>query len=275
MGFQVVHNSPQTIWVPLLYGTTVYMGSIMAHDTSAIADREGMQMLPQAAGKWNDTNCDIPFGVAIGHNLRRPVFNTTYNTEYITSATPHDSTTEFVSLDGVWPKGGREHFVKVALIDPSTILRGNLVDSAVGTAPAVGTVTTGSGTDGLDCTTSAMSVATVAGYSTIYFRTGANKGTYRCLDSASDTTHTWDTPCYKDVAVGDKAVAVNVLPVGLSRVQLLATGLTCFDIDEAVTSDYFGIDVIRLDLSEQYKEYVEFRWNIINFIASSCDRESA
>ena len=135
----------------------------------------------------------------------------------------------------------------------------------------VGTVTAGS-TDGLSCTTGAMSVATIAGLSTIYFRTGANAGTYRVLDSASATSHTWDTPTYADVEVGDTAVAVNVLPFGLSRVQLLATYMTCFDIDEACTSDYFGIDVVRLNLAEQYKEYVEFMWNPCNWMPSTSGR---
>jgi len=266
MSFEVVHGSPQAIWVPLLYGTTIYVGGIVGWDASGIADREGAQMLPVAGGVWNNDNYDIPFGAVIGTNLRTPVFNTTAKCEYITSATPLASTTEFVLTGGPYILGGREHFAKVNVINPCTVLKGSLVDSAVGTAPTVGTVTTASGSDGLDCTTGAMSVATVAGLSTIYFRSGANKGAYRVLDSASDTTHTWDTPCYAAVAVGDKAVAVNLVPFGLSRVQLLATYMTAFDIDEAVTSDYFGIDVIRLDLSEQYKEYVEFMWNPVNWL---------
>ena len=272
MSFSVVHGSPQDIWVPLLYGTTIYMGGIVGWDATGVSDREGIQMLPVAAGAFNTTNYDIPFGVAIGHNLRTPVFNTTGKCEYITSATPHDSTTEYVSHGASeYPMGGREAFVKVSIITPCTVLRGSLVDSAVGTAPTVGTVTAGS-TDGLSCTTGAMSVATIAGLSTIYFRTGANAGTYRVLDSASTTSHTWDTPTYADVAVGDTAVAVNVLPFGLSRVQLLATYMTCFDIDEACTSDYFGIDVVRLNLAEQYKEYVEFMWNPCNWMPSTSGR---
>ena len=268
MSFEVVHDSPQGIWVPLLYETTIYVGGIIGWDATDVADREGAEMLPVAAGAFNTTNYDIPFGVVIGTNLRNPVFNTTGKCEYITSATPHDSTTEFVLTGGPYIGGGREHFAKVNIINPCTVLKGSLVDSAVGTAPAVGTVTTGD-TNAVSCTTGAMSVAPIAGLSTIYFRTGANKGTYRVLNSTSTTAHTWDTPCYADVAVDDTAVAVNVAPFGLSKVQLLATYMTCFDIDEACTSDYFGIDVIRLDLSEQYKEYVEFMWNPMNWLRAS------
>lgn len=268
MSFAVVHDAPQGIWVPILYESTIYVGGIVGADQTDTTNKEGVEMLPQAAGAFNATNYDIPFGVVIGTNKRDPLFNTTGKCEYITSATPHDSTTEFVLTGGPYPLGGREPMAKVNLIDPCTVIKGSLVDSAVGTAPTVGTVTAGD-TDGITCTTGAMSVATVAGYSTIYFRTGANKGTYRILDSASATTHTWDIPTYADISIGDTAVAVNVLPFGLSKVQLLATYSTCFDIDEAVTSHYFGIDVIRLDLSTQYSEYIEFRWNPMNWMRAS------
>jgi len=267
MSFSVVQDSPQGIWVPLNYTTTVYVGGILSWDATEIADREGAVMMPQAAGYWNDTNYDIPYGVVIGTNNRAPLTNTTAKTEYITSATAHDSTSEFVvGPEGPYIKGGREAFAKVNLITPCTVLRGSLVDAAVTGAPAVGTVTTGCGGDGLDCITSAMSVATIAGLSTIYFRTGANKGIYRLLDSASTTTHTWDYPVYADVAIGDTAVAVNITMFGLSRCQLLATYSTAFDINEACTSHYFGIDVVRLDLSTQYAEYVEFLWNPVNWL---------
>jgi len=268
MSFEVVHGSPQAIWVPISYAaaaTTIYVGGIVAEHMDDVTAKDGVIMMEQASGAWNTTIFNVPFGVVIGTNLRDPVFNTTGKCEYITTASPHDSTKEYVLTGGPYIGGGHEAFAKVNVIDPCTVLKGSLVDSAVGTAPTVGTVTTSCGGDGVDCVTSAMSVATVAGFSTIYFRTGANKGTYRILDSASDTTHTWDTPCYADVAVGDTAVAVNVLPFGVSKVQLLATYSTCFDIDEAVTGAYFAIDVLRLDLAEQYKEYVEFRWNPINW----------
>lgn len=265
MPFTIVHGSPQSIWIPISYGDTMYVGGIAGWDATDVGDHDGVHMMPVAAGVWNATNYDIPLGAIIGTNLRKPVFNTTGKCEYITSASPLASTTEFVGVEGPWIKGGREHFVKVALIDPSTVLRGSLVDAAVGTAPTVGTVTTGD-SNGVSCTTGAMSVASIDGMSTIYFRTGANKGTYRTLDSAaSTTTHTWNIPTYAPVVAGDTAVAVNIKMIGLSRAQTLATYINAFDINEAATSHYFPIDVIRLDLSVAGSEYVEFRWNIINF----------
>jgi len=240
------------------------MGGMVSNDQSA--STEGIEMMPQAAGVWNDTNYDIPFGVAIGNNNRRPLFNSTGKCEYITSATSLASTTEFVGHGSSEYPFAREAFAKVSVVNACSVLRANLVDAAVTGAPAVGTVTTASGSDGLDCTAGAASVANIDSYSTIYFRTGANAGTYRVLDSTSATSHTWDTPCYAAVAVGDTVVVVNIRPVGLSKCQLLATYMTAFDINEACTSHYFGIDVVRLNLAEQYKEYVEFMWNPVNWL---------
>ena len=265
MGFEVVHDSPQTLWVPVEYTGTMYMGSIACLDVSAVATHSGAFMLPQAAGAFN-TAFDIPFGVTIGHNSRTRLFNTTYKTEYITSATPHDSTTEFVGVDGPYSKGTREAMVKVAVIDPSTVCKSNIVADAVGTAPTILTATADVAA-GTSMAHNENHVASIDGWSTIYFRSGANRGTYKVLNgTASTTASAWTLPCYKDVITGDTAVVVNLRPWGISQAQLLATGLTCFDVGTDMTGpNYFGIDVLRLDLAEQYKEYVEFRWNIINF----------
>ena len=264
MGFEVVHNSPQTVWVPLNYQDTIYVGSIACIDISGVASHSGINMLPQAAGAWN-TAYDIPFGVVIGTNLRRPLFNTTYKCEEITSASPLASTTEFVGVEGPYIKGGREHMVKVAVIDPSTVCRSNIVVDAIGTAPTILTVTA-TVSAGTSIAHNTNHVACVDGWSTIYFRSGLNKGTYRILSgTASTTAGAWTIPTYAPVTTGDQAVVVNLKPFGISQAQLLATALTCFDVGTTLGSNYFGIDVVRLDLSVQYHEYVEFRWNIINF----------
>jgi len=272
MAFERATGTPYSIWVPIAYTDTMYVGGFAAWDETDYADTDGLSMLPVAAGAFNVTNYDKPAGVIIGTNNRNPVFNSTGKCEYITSASPHDSTTEFVLTGGVYPGGAREPMVKIDMVDACTVLRGPLVDSAMGTAPAVGTVSTGSGA-GTGCTTSAMSVASIDGFSTIYFRSGANKGSYRVNDNtASTTTFTWNIPLYADVseaAPWDTAVLVNMLPFGLSRAQLLATYGGAFDIDEACTSHYFGIDVLVLDLAEQYKESVTFRWNVHNWLQAS------
>ena len=77
-------NAPQPIWCTIKPGATVYMGGLVAIDHSALD--EGVVNLPQASGVDNETNLDVPLGVAIGHNQRNPSYSSTYKTEYITAA---------------------------------------------------------------------------------------------------------------------------------------------------------------------------------------------
>lgn len=264
----IVHDSPHVVWMPMEYEQTIYMGGLVSQDNGAAA--EGIRQMPQAAGESNTTNKDIPLGVAIGHNLKRPLFSSTYKCEYITSATPLASTTEFVGHGASpYPLGGREHLVKVAVITPDTVLRAPICNAAIGVAPTEGVVSTASGSDGLDCVASASDATTIAQFSTLYIRSGAQKGTYRLLSSGSTTTHTWDTPCYGAVAVGDIVLAINGLRTsGSSRMQIGATCASFIDCAEALTSTtghYFWINVLRLDLAEKGNEYVEFVFDFDNF----------
>lgn len=266
MPFYQSRGTPEAIWMQMDYTATIYWGSFACIDESDVADNEGVIMLPVAAGAYNITNYDVPLGIVIGDNLRTKTYNSTGLCNYITGGNPHDSTTEYVLTGGPFIGGGREPFVKCTLVDPTTIMRGNLVVDAPGTAPTVVTGASAASTTGVALTTGAVDVATIDGRSTIYFRSGANKGQYRRLDSAASTTvHTWNLPTYADTAVGDTAVVVNMVSHGLCRAQLAATYCNCWDIDAAVTSDYYGIDVVRLDLADAGNEYVEFRWNIMNF----------
>jgi len=268
MGFSIVHGSPQLIWVPVDSATTIYNGSIVATDVAT--PLEGVIPLPVADGFSNVTNKDIPFGIVVGNNntAENTVYNTTYNAEYITqvaAGSVYGNTTKYANVEGVWAKGDPQAMVLVAVIDPSCVIRGSINNAAVGTAPTELTVSTASGGDGLDCTTDASDATTVANFSTIYIRSGANKGIYRQLDSASTTTHTWDKAMYKDVAVGDTAVVINGLNMfGISKCYIDSVGLY-IDASAALTADYFYINVLRLDLREAGNEFVEFQFVAENF----------
>jgi hypothetical protein len=269
MGFSIVHPShQQQIWVPVLAGQTVYMGQIVSCDNSALV--EGVQYLPQAVGVSNTTNLDIPLGVVTGFNstAANRTYSSTYKAEYITAAAAgaaYNSTTQYQGVEGPWPKGDPIAMVQIAVIDPCTVLRGPLYNAAVGTAPTEVTVTTGSGTDGLGCTTTSADVATVATLGTIYARSGKNKGIYRTLTTASATVHAWLQAMPKDMEIGDKAVVVGLRPYGMSYCQI-TMGLY-IDISQTAATNHFIIDVLRMDLSEAGKEYVEFRFNADNFCA--------
>lgn len=268
MSFQVSQGSPMAIWVPIFYGNTIYTGRHVALDENDADGHDGVMILPVAAGAFNVTNYDIPLGISIGTNNRKPLFNSTAKAEYITSATPFGSTSEFVLTGGPYISGGREPMVKIDVIDPLTVIKGPLWSTSIGTGPTV--VTCAADAQGDGTTSSAAQVATIQGKSTIYFRSGANKGSYRVLDSAASTTaHTWNIPLHAAVAATDTAVIANILPFGLSRVQTMATYGGGFDLVQACTSHYFGIDVLRLDLSTANQEWVEFRWNPHNWLQAS------
>lgn len=260
----VSHGSPYSVWVPVDTSATVYVGSLVCWDVSdtSLVSFEGVIVREQADGIANVTNYDYPFGCVIGTNEKNPRFSTTYKTEYITqggAADPHDGATrEYVGVEGPWSKGDQTAMVKVAVITASTILRAPIYNNAVGTAPTELVITTGS-TDGLSATsTTTTDFTPIAGYQTVYCRKGGNAGIYRVDDTASTTAHAWDTAMPADVVIGDVFVKVPVR-VGLSKVRFGDnTACSYINCSETPDGNFDNIQVTRLDLREQGKEFAEF-----------------
>ena len=256
MGFKIIHGNSQKLWCPITYQDTIYVGQLVKCQVD-----EGVVPLGAASGAADTTGKSVPWGVVIGTNNKNPLFNATYNTQYITDATPLASTTEFTGVEGPWSKGEQRAMVEVELITPETILRGQLFNAAFGTALAIGTTTAG---DSVSCTTNTLVVDT-ASYATIYFRTGANKGAYRITDGASATAQTWDTPTYAAVAVGDTCVKAPIRMMGPAYCDFEATESMYIAAEATYGTNYFVIDVIRLDLSVAGQEYVDFKFNADHF----------
>lgn len=272
MGFSIVHRSgsPQRVWRPVEPAEVLYMGAIASIDVAT--PLEGVQPIGAAGGANNTSNLDIPMGVVVGFNTTAAnrTYSSSYKAEYITQVAAgavYGSSTEYVGVEGPWARGDKQAMVEIELIDPCTVLRGPIYNAAVGTAPTVVTVTTGDGGDGIACVTGAADVATVANFGTIFMRSGANKGIYRTLTSASSTSHTWLKAMPGSVAIGDTAVVINGLrPYGPCYMQL-DTEAVYIDCNAALTADYYIIHVNRLDLSVAGNEYVEFRFDTDNFCA--------
>lgn len=268
MAFTVVHpNNSQPLWAPIKPSATVYNGSIIGQDVGSLA--VGVSALPAAAGAANVTNLDAPWGVVIGFNQvsGNQTWSSTYNAEYVTAgaeSASYTSTTQYQGVEGPWPKGDPWPYAQYIPITAETVLKGPIWGSAYGTALTVGTVSTASGGDGLDFTSSSFQCTTVADLATVYFRTGACRGVYRQVVNASATAIQYSPACIADVAVGDTAVVANVPPFGTGRMYIDSTG-SYIDGTAALTSNYLLVDIIRVDLSEPGGEYVEFRFNPINF----------
>ena len=274
MSMSIVHNSYQTIWVPVKPAATIYVGGLVGYDINSTS--EGVEMLPAAAGVANATNNDVPLGIVIGTNRKEPLFNTTGKCEYITAPAATDAhdgaSIEYVGVEGPWAKGDPVPMVKIDLLLPHSVIRAPLYNAAVGTAPTVVTCTTGN-SSGVAGTFGAIDFTPTANNdSTLYFRTGNNAGAYRVMDGTSTTALTWDIATRNDIEVGCTAVAAPLRPVGSSTVLIGATYMSYIDVANAPVeagTNRWAISVIRLDLSEAGKEYVEFMFqpnHYCNFI---------
>lgn len=259
MGFEIYHGTPHTVWVPIVDLDTIYIGQLVACQVN-----EGIVPLGTASGANDTTGKKVPMGVVVGLNLAIPSYDSTFKTDKITDASPLNSTVDYRLLEGKHPKGDTAAYAKVAIITAETILKGPIYNAAFGTAMVLGTVTTGDA-NGVSCTVNTLEVAGVAGLASVYFRTGNCKGVYRVTDDSSATAVTWDKATPRAVAVGDTLVRANGL-------RIFGPSYTQFDSESmyinsaaALTTDYFGIDVIALDLSEASKEYVIFKFNADHF----------
>ena len=272
MGFSVVHGSMQHIWCSVINTDTLYVGQIVR------VANEGVQPIAAASGAADQATKmvgvglvhegtaalfnNIPFGVVVGTNAASPTYNSTYMTEQITYATPATTTGTYVGVEGPSPRGDNHAMVEVALLTAETVLRGPIFVDTYGTAPTVGTL---SGTPTtVTATSSAMDEDGIASLATLYFRSGACAGQYRVTDDTSSTAVTWDLPTVGTAVAGDTVVRVNLRPYGVCRMQIGTEGLF-IDAGATNSTNYFMIDVLRLDLSNPGGEYCEFRFNPYHF----------
>ena len=257
MGFEVVHDAQQAIWCPVINTDTLYVGQVV------IAGNEGVAPLAAATGAGDTTAKQVPFGVVIGTNKKTPAFSATYMAEYITYVAASSATAEdYVMVEGPWAKGDKVAMVKVIPITAQTVLKAPLYTDTIGTAPTVGTL---SGTPTtLGGTSSAVEEAGLDSLSTMFVRSGGQAGAYRVTDDTSTTTLTWDGELNAAPVAGDTLVRINLRPQGLSQVDL-GTEALFIDSGATATTNHFLIDVLRLDLSEAGKEYVEFRFHACHF----------
>jgi len=263
---EIVEGCVDVKWAAINPGATVYVGSLLSMDQSALASIEGVIVRPVGAGVSNTTNKDAPLGVCIGTNRREPVFSSTYLADYITdegTTGVRSSTTDYVGVEGPYGKGSKMAMAQVAMIGPGTILKAPLRGAAIGTLLTVGTSSAGNA-NGLTVTTGALQdSAPVAGLSTIYCRSGLNAGQYRITSDTSATVHTWVREMLKTTATtGETYVKVPLRPFGTSYVTF-GDGTACSFIDCTKTSatHYDVIHVLELNLEEAGKEFVKFRFD--------------
>ena len=266
MGFQVVSANPRLVWMPVDYGSagdTLYVGQLVKSTSDGVAP------LGAASGAYDTTGEASVLGVVVGTNNLNPVYNSTYKAEYITSVSSQAALAarEFRMVEGPFGKGDSQAMVQVAIITPDTYVKGQFFNSTFGTAPTAVVCKTQSTTGlGVAYTAGQADAASVADNSTLCGRTGANSGIYRIRTDATNSAAVTAVAFPNDVQVGDTFGAINCRPIGLSKVQT-DTESMFFDSSAALSADYWGIDVISLDLSEAGKESVVFKFNGTHFDA--------
>jgi hypothetical protein len=270
-GFEVAFatNPRPLVWCPVssVAGSydTIYEGQLLQWND--IVGLDGVRPLGAAAGIADTTTeGHVPFGIAVGQNAMSPSYSSTYKGFSITSALPHASTVEYAGVEGPYAKGDKQAMVLVELINPSSIIKGRIFNATYGTAITVGTVTTGhaSGT-GFTCSAGLSDASTpVAALGTVYCRSGANMGIYRMTTDTSATVKTVTPATPFDIAVGDKFVNVQLKSGGTCYMQTDAESMFVNAAANPAT-DYWIIEVVKLDLSEPGNEYVLFRFNTDHF----------
>ena len=259
--FQVVQGTPSRMWYHVDNADrssypTLYVGQLL------IATSDGVGSLGQASGVADTSGKKIPWGVVIGTNLATPAFSSTSNSSSITAVDPHSTTTAFLGGEGPYARrGDRSAMVEVALIVPSTVIKGDVRNAAIGTGPTVGVVTTASTTGaGFTCSAGLCDNSTPVGdLGTVYCRSGANMGTYRITTDTSATVKTVGHYFPYDIATGDTFVNVPMRTVGSSYVQTDANALYLNAAANPAT-DYWIVEVHHLNLAAANQEYVEFRF---------------
>ena len=145
--------------------------------------------------------------------------------------------------------------VEVTLITPTTLIHAPiwqgtpytaLTELASTTAVSAGTTVVTSGF-----------TATEDSYSTIYCRSGANKGEYRKVTGDGGTTTQTVTIPFQATAIGDKYVVANVVK-GYAHIDWVGTYLNGIDGGAAVGTYAYYAYVHELNLEEAGKEYAVF-----------------
>lgn len=224
-------------------GATVYQGQLLGYDTAGATN--GGYVIPIADAAAGPDTTSFAVGICSGIVQSAKTFNSTYKGETLAYSTTQASLAGYDPADAV--------MAQVTLITPTTLIRGPVVKDTVGTACVVVTNTVAS-TNGTTVTFSTIDT-TVDGYSTMYCRTGANRGLFRKVTTVGTTSSVAVVPFPYDIAVGDTFAIANVVE-GMAHIEL-DTQFQGID-SSAALSNYYKCYVHELNLATAGQEYAIF-----------------
>ena len=224
-----------------------YIGQIMRWDVSA-----GGIVEPCAVAAAGPDTTSYIAGIVSGV-ITSPSYNATYRGDKAT----YDASMANQLLNS--PVGPAR--VKLDLVTPTTLIKAPIVKDTIGTAPATVAVTTAQAA-GLVVTTTTTIDTSVSQYSTVYCRSGANKGQYRKVTTGATTDQTVLLAFTYATVVGDVFVVANIVE-GAARIDL-DSQFQGIDSSDALTY-YYSVYVHELNLETAGEEYAIFSFNPRHF----------
>jgi hypothetical protein len=225
-------------------GATCYQGQLLGYDTAGATN--GGYVIPTANAAAGPDTTSFIMGICSGIVQTAASYNSTYKGNTLAYSTTQATLAAYDPADAV--------MAEVILVTPYTLLRAPIVKDTVGTNPECVTNTAAS-SGGTTITHTAIDT-TVDGYSTIYCRTGLNRGKSRKVTTVTSTAvETVVVPFPYAIAVGDTFCVANVV-LGQAHIAL-DSQFQGIDSSAALTN-YFKAYVHELNLEEAGKEYAVF-----------------
>ena len=261
MAFQVASkNIRGTAWYPIDAAGTLYHGQIVESQGDGVAE------IDVPSGAFDTTGNTNMLGIVVGDNNATPVYNSTYKVNKITgvASQANQIARSWSGHEGrIYPKGDPQPLVEVAIIGPETVIVGPVKNSDIDVAPTLLTVTTASSDGATSLVTNGCEFTPVSDFSTIYCRTGANKGLYRITQDTSTVSPTNTLAFPKAVAVDDTLIRVPFRQ-GMSYIYIDSLAMY---VDNSATpaTNFYGVNVVDMDLSTAGEEKVWFTFSPIHF----------
>jgi len=235
-------------------GVTMYTGQ-MVIATGKIAGLGGhIQLAAVASETYEDDQPILGFVSAVADASRTYVAAVSGTQQYGDRSTYTATKATIAANLGTGLTGGGEVDVTLAL-PMQTLIRAPIYDATWGTALTELTVTTGN-SNGITVTHAGDTIAaTTDDMSTIYCRSGANRGHYRVNTTAGANENVATIPFPYTIAAGDVFVVASCV-LGLGGLDF-TTAIDAIDGDNDMNA-YYSVYYHDINLEESGKEYAIF-----------------
>jgi len=234
-------------------GVTMYKGNLVI---SGIAGGLGghVQLATVASETFEDDQPIIGLVSAVADESRTYVKGVSGTAGYGDRSTYTTTKATIAANLGTGLTGGGE--VDVTLIIPGdTLVRAPIYDTVWGTALTELTVTTGN-SNGITVTHANDTITDIADdYSTIYCRSGANRGHYRVNTTAGANANVATIPFPYTIVAGDVFVVASCV-LGFGGMDI-TTGCDAIDGDNNMDA-FYAVYYHEINLEESGKEYAIF-----------------